>query len=121
MILPEGKALPWLEEASIWRDQEHLQSRTNQGGVTQTGDPGLGLGGGGEAPEGGDMCIPMADSHYTTETNTTFIKQLSSNEKSVNVKIIKYNSSNRRIHLAMQGTKVQSLVRELRSHVQWGN
>ena len=47
VILPEGKALPWLEEASIWRDQEHLQSRTNQGGVTQTGDPGSGLGGGG--------------------------------------------------------------------------
>ena len=40
VILPEGKALPWLEEASIWRDQEHLQSRTNQGGVTQKGDPG---------------------------------------------------------------------------------
>lgn len=79
-----------------------------------------GVGGGGEAPEGGDTCIPMADSHYTTETNTTFIKQLSSNAKSINVNIIKCNNNNRRIHLAMQGTKVRSPVRELRSHVQWG-
>ena len=38
-----------------------------------------GVGGGREAPKGRDMCIPMADSCCTTETNTTFIKQLSSN------------------------------------------
>ena len=80
-----------------------------------------GVGGGREDPEGGDTCISMADSRYTTETNTTLIKQLSSNEKSIKVNIIKYNNNNRRIHLAMQGTKLRSLVRELRSHVQWGN